>query len=74
MASRALKIDPKNSGTSQPTDSTERNASEIVSEDAITALAYQLWQNRGCPIGSEQEDWFRAEEDLKKLAGVPTAT
>jgi hypothetical protein len=74
MASRALKIDPKKSGMSHPTDTTEWNASETVSENAITALAYQLWQNRGCPIGSEQEDWFRAEEDLKKLAGVPTAT
>ena len=74
MASRALKIDPKNGGTSRPTDSTERNTSEIVSEDAITALAYQLWQDRGCPVGSDQEDWFRAEQELQDRTGaVPTA-
>jgi hypothetical protein len=74
MASRALKIDPKKSGTSQPTDSTERNVSEAVSEDAITALAYQLWQERGCPIGSDQQDWFQAEQELKGLKGsIPTA-
>jgi hypothetical protein len=73
MASRALKIDPKKSGMSHPTDTTERNASEPVSENAVAALAYQIWLKRGCPIGSDQEDWFRAEEDLKKLAGVPTA-
>ena len=42
MASRALKINPKKSGTSQPSDFTERIASKAVSEDAIAALAYQL--------------------------------
>ena len=30
----------------------------------IAALAYQLWKERGCPIGSPDEDWFRAEADL----------
>jgi hypothetical protein len=70
---RALKIDPKKRAMSHPTDTTERNASETVSENAVAALAYQIWPKRGCPIGSDQEDWFRAEEDLKELAGVPTA-
>ena len=27
-------------------------------------LAYQLWTDRGCPIGSPAEDWFRAERAL----------
>jgi hypothetical protein len=58
---------------SHPTDTTEWNASETVSENAGAALAYQIWLKRGCPIGSDQEDWFRAEEDLKKLAKVPAA-
>lgn len=34
-------------------------------EATIAVLAYQLWLERGCPIGSDQEDWFRAEEILK---------
>jgi hypothetical protein len=34
-------------------------------EDGIAALAYKLWQERGCPTGSDQEDWFRAENELK---------
>jgi hypothetical protein len=29
---------------------------------AIAALAYQLWQERGSPHGSDWEDWFRAEQ------------
>lgn len=30
----------------------------------IERLAYRLWMERGCPIGSDQEDWFRAENML----------
>jgi len=33
--------------------------------EAIEAMAYQLWLLRGCPIGSDQEDWYRAEAELK---------
>ena len=32
---------------------------------AIAALAYQLWQDRGCPEVSPEEDWSRAEEELQ---------
>ena len=34
------------------------------SPDAVRALAYQLWIERGCTGGSPEEDWFRAEEIL----------
>jgi len=33
--------------------------------EAIEAMAYQLWLLRGCPIGSDEEDWYRAEAELK---------
>jgi Protein of unknown function (DUF2934) len=33
--------------------------------DDIAALAYELWQTRGCPNGSPEEDWFRAAEELR---------
>ena len=33
--------------------------------DGIAALAYELWQARGCPEGSPEEDWFRAESEWK---------
>jgi hypothetical protein len=32
--------------------------------DEIAELAYQLWVKRGCPDGSPDEDWLRAEEEL----------
>jgi hypothetical protein len=34
-------------------------------EASIAALAYQLWLARGCPIGSDREDWFLAESMLR---------
>ena len=30
----------------------------------IARLAYSYWQARGCPDGSPEEDWLRAEADL----------
>lgn len=30
----------------------------------IEALAYQFWEERGRPIGSPEEDWFRAEAEV----------
>jgi hypothetical protein len=33
--------------------------------DEIAALAYELWQARGCPYGSSEDDWLRAESELR---------
>ena len=30
-------------------------------------LAYQFWMERGCPVGSPAEDWFRAELQLEEV-------
>jgi hypothetical protein len=27
--------------------------------------AHRIWEERGCPIGSPEEDWFRAEEEIR---------
>jgi hypothetical protein len=37
--------------------------------DQIAKLAYQYWQERGCPGGSPEEDWLRAERELGVLIG-----
>jgi hypothetical protein len=31
---------------------------------SIGELAYQLWQARGCPQGSAEQDWLEAERQL----------
>ena len=38
--------------------------SETSMQEEIARLAYTLWQQRGCPIGSAEFDWFAAEEKL----------
>lgn len=40
------------------------NGSEPAPE-AIARLAYSYWEARGCQGGSPEEDWFRAETELK---------
>lgn len=35
-----------------------------LSHDEIAQRAYQCWHERGCPHGSPEIDWTRAEEEL----------
>ena len=35
----------------------------------IRLRAYQLWCERGCPEGSADEDWHRAERELRAARG-----
>ena len=37
----------------------------MARHEEIAQLAYSYWQARGCPHGSPDEDWFRAEAELK---------
>ncbi len=37
--------------------------------EKIKARAYQLWCERGCPHGSSDEDWHRAERELRARNG-----
>jgi hypothetical protein len=36
-----------------------------LDREAIAALAYHLWQQRGCPAGSGEQDWLEAEAILR---------
>lgn len=37
------------------------------SHQQIESLAYQLWQDRGSPTGTPEEDWFNAERKFTDL-------
>jgi hypothetical protein len=52
------------------TDQVVAVRTQEVREQDISALAYELWQARGCPAGSSQEDWFRAVEELTHVHTV----
>lgn len=34
-------------------------------QDEIAARAYRCWHERGCPDGSPELDWSRAEQELR---------
>ena len=36
-----------------------------VTHEDVAQLAYSSWVARGCQGGSPQDDWFRAEQQLK---------
>ena len=46
-----------------------------LQQQTIEILAYTLWQQRGCPEGSPEEDWLEAKlllqsEELPAVLGV----
>jgi hypothetical protein len=47
---------------------TVRHGIAAFGHNEIAALAHELWQARGCPDGSPQEDWFHAAEQLRSRA------
>jgi len=49
----------------EPTAGMEIQSIPRDHQDEVAKLAYAYWQERGCPEGSPEEDWFRAEADLR---------
>lgn len=43
-------------------------AGDHLSHENIEALAYHLWEARGCPVGSPEQDWHQAEQMLSSRA------
>jgi hypothetical protein len=37
----------------------------------IRRLAYRLWQQRGSPFGTPNNDWYRAERVLVRFSELP---
>lgn len=62
ISSDAAKMLPERSTVRE---SVKTAATVSPTESEIAAVAHQLWLDDGCPIGSDQEHWFRAEAMLK---------
>jgi|SRR5689334_21934822 hypothetical protein len=55
--------------TAEPSTVTE------PSQEEIAALAFSYWEARGCQGGSQEEDWLRAEQQLRaRLSRTSAAT
>jgi len=39
------------------------------SQDTIRARAYELYESRGREPGQDEQDWFRAEQEIVERAG-----
>jgi hypothetical protein len=55
----------KDEASPDDTSMKELTVVQVADLSAIAARAYELWQARGCPEGSPDEDWFQAERELK---------
>jgi len=70
MTSHATKMVPETTTVNEPLN-TVGIAGPTESE--IAKVAYQLWLDSGCPIGSDQEHWFRAEAMLRNALDAKCA-
>lgn len=48
----------------------EQSSETVPPQEEIASLAYALWLQRGSPEGSPDEDWFRAEQELKESSAT----
>ena len=48
------------------TNASQSQRSEALNQESIAHLAYALWELRGCPSGSPEEDWFAAEQKMRE--------
>jgi hypothetical protein len=56
--------DPNFTGRNQTAPDNFQDTYSNTRDDAVAKVAYQLWLDRGCPLGSPEEDWHRAEQFL----------
>jgi hypothetical protein len=59
--------------TEIPSRSARIGHPEPENQEEIAALAHVLWQARGCPYGSPEDDWFQAKRQLAERSGQQKA-
>jgi len=71
-ASPAKRRAPRAKRTESLVDGTSASAAElavtqvpVVNRDAVARLAYSYWEARGFIGGSPEEDWLRAENEIR---------
>jgi hypothetical protein len=61
---------PKHSPNAAEIQSTPARAEYAPSHEEIATLAYTYWLERGCQGGSPEQDWQRAERELRVKASA----
>ena len=65
-ATAAASVQESEKPNSAGTASTSHPYAPETSMHDIAKLAYVLWQQRGCPYGTPEFDWFEAERKLRE--------
>jgi len=65
MTKQAVKMAVETKATMESPESVPADSPAPFSQQEIADLAYEFWLDRGCPHGSPDEDWFRAERELR---------
>ena len=52
----------------------ESTTNPVLSENEIATRAYEIWQERWCPEGCDEEIWLQAEEELTRNRDMATAS
>jgi Protein of unknown function (DUF2934) len=65
-AASAREVEPVAEPATATDPSAETAPGSVPEPEQIAHLAYSYWQARGCPTGSAEEDWLRAEAELRK--------
>jgi hypothetical protein len=58
---------PATSAADTPVQDQTPSAKSNGGDVEIARLAYSYWEARGCPMGSAEQDWLRAEQEMKAL-------
>ena len=64
--SRTAAIRAKEEGSVSSIPESVDSVHPVIEHDEIARLAYSYWQARGFYGGSAEDDWLRAEQELKK--------
>jgi hypothetical protein len=46
--------------------------SELQRHELTKQAAFFLWEQRGCPLGTPEVDWFRAEKEMRAKTEQPS--
>ena len=65
MSKRTLKHTEEMESGSASSPIENQETYEELDRAMIADRAYQRWVERGCPLGTAQEDWLEAEKELR---------
>ena len=58
----------ESAGPNQVDEANSWGNPDLPTREEVARRAHALWQERGCPEGSHEEDWIQAERELNSVA------